>query len=99
MKKFFILAATLLLTSACSAQYVKVVPVVAQPIPVGSVLVNCTYKYDYKYNIHFLESNKVVYHPPAFPTLTVYQIVDIYGKHWAINEYDWLNYTCTSEKK
>ena len=61
----------------------------------GDVLVNCVYKYDSKYNVSFLKKNKTVYHPPQFPNLTVYRIVDLNGGRWSINQYDWPNYTCT----
>jgi hypothetical protein len=83
-------------TSACSAQDAPTVPPAvsdgaAQP---NDILFRCDYKYDRAYNIVFLGSHRVIYHPPSLPELTVYRITDVIGGHWAINEYDWSNYTC-----
>lgn len=99
MKSFLLAIALTLVSSACSAQEAPVVivapPSVVEAPVANDVLFHCEYKYDRTYNIVFLDSHRVIYHPPSLPELTVYRIIDIRGGHWAINEYDWLNYTCT----
>ena len=59
---------------------------------------SCIYKYDARLNIVFRESDRAVYHPPSLPSLTVYHITDTKGKRWSINQYEWLDYTCTVTK-
>lgn len=94
--KSLLLAVTILVSTSCSAQEVSA-PVQPNQVVTNQpqVLVDCTYKYDSKYNVEFLESNKSEYHPPQFPQLLVYRITDTHGVNWAINQYDWDNYTCT----
>ncbi len=94
--KFLLLSIALILSTGCSSQEQ---PVAAEnPVVSGSadVLYHCSYKYDSKYNIEFLKSNKAEYHPPSLPELLVYRITDTHGQHWAINQYDWVNYICTT---
>jgi hypothetical protein len=55
---------------------------------------HCSYKYDKKYDIEFTESQRTEYHPPAFPDLLVYHIIDIRGTKWSVNQYEWADYTC-----
>lgn len=109
--KLLLILAILLSAASCSAQdSVPVVPVepitpiettVTVPVEVNvestpmDVLYACAYKYDSKYNVSFIERNRVEYHPPSLPELLVYRITDTMGRRWSINEYDWKNYNCT----
>jgi hypothetical protein len=108
MKRFVLLILLLLSTPACgqdgvvTTKHMDTPPATAAVPQVnvnvtrrGDVLVNCTYKYDSRYNIEFLARNKRNYTPPTFPELTVYRIVDTKNGRWSVNQYDWLNYTCT----
>lgn len=58
----------------------------------------CSYKYDSRLNVKFYESDRAVFHPQNFPTLTVYHITDSVGKKWSINEFEWKDYTCVISK-
>lgn len=97
--KMFLLVASLFLTVSCATQELRGTP--EAPAVVGDstlrasdTLYRCTYKYDSKYNIAFLGSKRVEFHPPSLPNLLVYHIVDTNGVKWSVNEYDWNNYTC-----
>ena len=103
--KFLFLVATLLLSTSCTAQeqpttpttVTTVVPAIVTPTTgTPGVLYRCAYKYESKYDIEFLESNRVEFRPPALPELLVYRITDTRGQRWSINEYDWKNYNCTT---
>jgi hypothetical protein len=91
-----LLLSTLLFLGACSSPVaVDNDPPLAVAESTDTTPVTCVYKYDSRYNITFLAKDKVEYHPPSLPTLLVYHITDTTGKHWAVNQYDWPNYTCT----
>lgn len=93
----YIILVMLLASVSCSAQnQPPLTPVAVDKAMAGDVLYRCSYKYDSKYNVEFLERNKADYHPPALPELLVYRITDTNGGKWSINQYDWKNYTCTS---
>lgn len=72
-----------------------VVPNVTVEVPRSvETTYHCSYKYDKRYDIEFAESQRQEYHPPAFPNLTVYHIIDIRGTKWSVNQYEWADYTC-----
>lgn len=89
--RYLVLTLALLFSTACSAQNKD-----AGMAAVGETLVSCKYKYDERLNVEFLERNKVVYRAPNFPGMTIFHITDTSGKKWAINQYDWSNYICTT---
>lgn len=95
MKSSLLTAFLLLLPVSCAAQVSNPTPAPAVTSNVADVLVKCAYKYDSKWNVEFLKRNKEEYHPPQFPELTVYRITDTHGVNWAINQYEWTDYTCT----
>ncbi len=108
MKRFVLAVLLLLSTPACGQDTVVTTKHLDNPPATGAlpqvnvnktkpgdVLVSCTYKYDSRYNIEYLARNKKNYIPPMFPELKVYRIIDINNGRWSINQYDWLNYTCT----
>ena len=75
--------------------YVPVEPKVIVEVPRSTeTTYRCSYKYDKRYDIEFAESQRQEYHPPAFPNLTVYHIIDIRGTKWSVNQYEWADYTC-----
>lgn len=96
--KTLLLAASLFLIASCASQEVMIAPetpVVEDATPRSSdTLYRCSYKYDSKLNITFLGTKRSEYYPPTLPNLRVYHIIDINGKKWSVNEYDWENYTC-----
>lgn len=94
--KSILISVLLLLPVSCAAQEIQqpATPVVTNTDQ-AEVLVKCAYKYDKRWDVEFLARNKTVYHPPQFPELTVYRIKDTKGVNWAINEYEWADYTCT----
>jgi hypothetical protein len=100
--KFLLLTVALFFSTACTAQEQPVAPgvipvtTVTAETPNTGLLYRCSYKYDSKYDIEFVESKRVEFHPPTLPELLVYRIIDTRGQRWAINEYDWQNYNCTT---
>lgn len=67
------------------------------PPSTGSgLLYNC----DSPYGKHltFRESHRKETHPAAFPNLLVWEIEDVNGVHFIINEYEMNDYKCTTDK-
>lgn len=93
--KSMLVAVLMLLPVSCAAQEAQPTPAPVVNVGHSDVLVKCAYKYDKQWDVEFLARNKEVYHPPQFPELTVYRITDTHGVNWAINEYEWADYTCT----
>lgn len=66
------------------------------PTTSGGLLTNCVSPYGKQ--ITFYESHKQIVHPASFPQLTVWQIEDVNGQHWVINEFEIKDYKCTTDK-
>lgn len=66
------------------------------PTPEDGILYNC----DSPYGKHltFRESHRKETHPAAFPNLTVWEIEDVNGVHFLINEFEMKDYKCTTDK-
>lgn len=95
------LTALLLVSCATGAQTLPASP--ATVAEVGTValpgpdrLTQCTHKYSSRLSFSFWESKRVAYHPPMFPTLTVYHITDVSGVRWSVNEYEFQTYNCVT---
>lgn len=63
----------------------------------GATLINCTNKLDNSHLV-YLKSDRTDKQSSLFNSVTLSEIIDVQGKHWVINQYQWRNYKCVSKE-
>jgi hypothetical protein len=96
MKNILFILAITIFTSACSAQAVAPQAVVDMSKVHNDTYIVCKSKLDNS-EIDYLKSGRTDYPSVTFQNFTVSNVVDIYGKHWSVNQTEWLNYICASK--
>lgn len=94
MFKTIMFSLLIVLSTSCATAPQKPVTPEVPRSAFPATLVECVYKYDNTRNVSFMKSELSEYHPPSLPELMVYHIIDLKGKHWAINQYEWNDYSC-----
>ena len=96
MKKYLMLPLLLVFMLSCAAQSVPPQTNVDLSKIHNDVLVTCVSKLDNS-TLSFLQSQKIETKSKFFNDYTISQIVDIYGKHWLVNQTEWTNLNCTKK--
>lgn len=97
MKKRILLICTILCVSlfGCVNKH-EVLPEKPLIATVTAGLIVCAHKYDTTRKFSYLKINSTLH--KIDDKLSVYDIVDVNNKHWYLNNFEIINYSCTQEK-